>query len=152
MNKVFLIGNLTRDPEQGKTPSGVDFCRFAIAVSRDYANADGNRETDFFNITVWRKQAENCGKYLKKGNKVAICGQLQNRTYDDKEGVKHTVTDVVANEVEFLTPKEKKDEEHETQTAVRYRQQEMDMPQRPKLDDVETRPYLEELKDGDLPF
>lgn len=154
MNKVILIGNLTRDPEAGKTPSGVDFCRFAIAVSRDYANADGNRETDFFNITVWRKQAENCGKYLKKGNKVAIIGQLQNRSYDDKEGVKHTVTDVIANEVEFLTPKtkEESEEQHDTQTAVRYRQQEIDVPQRPRVDNIETRPYLEPMDDNQLPF
>ena len=81
MNKVILVGNLTRDPEQTETPSGVAVCRFAIAVSRDYANADGNKETDFFNITVWRNKAESCGKYLKKGNKVAIVGSLQNRSY-----------------------------------------------------------------------
>ena len=138
MNKVILIGNLTRDPEQGRTPSGVDFCRFSIAVSRDYANADGNRETDFFNITVWRKQAENCAKYLKKGNKVAICGQLQNRKVEDGKGDIKTYTDVVANEVEFLTPKEKTEE---TQTAVRYRQQEM-----------ETRPHLEPVDDNNYRF
>ena len=71
MNKVILIGNLTRDPELTDTANGTAVCRFAIAVSRDYAGADGNRETDFFNITVWNKQAENCGKYLKKGNKGA---------------------------------------------------------------------------------
>lgn len=136
MNKVILIGNLTKDPEQGRTPSGADFCRFSIAVSRDYANADGNRETDFFNITTWRKQAENCAKYLKKGNKVAICGQLQNRKVEDGKGDIKTYTDVVANEVEFLTPKEKTEE-----TAVRYRQQEM-----------ETRPHLEPIDDNELPF
>lgn len=138
MNKVILIGNLTRDPEQGKTPAGVDFCRFSLAVQRDFPNANGERETDFFNITVWRKQAELCLKYLKKGNKAGIVGTLQNRTYDDKEGVKHTITDVVANEIEFLTPKakEEKEEEHDTKTAVRYRQQEMDVPQRPRLTEI----------------
>ena len=105
MNKVFLIGNLTRDPELTETPNGIMVCRFSIAVTRDYANADGNRETDFFNITVWRGRAEVCGKYLKKGNKVAVVGSLQNRSYEDKDGVKRTVTDIVASEVEFLTPK-----------------------------------------------
>lgn len=105
MNKVFLIGNLTRDPELTETPNGIMVCRFSIAVSRDYANADGNRETDFFNITVWRGRAEVCGKYLKKGNKVAVVGSLQTRSYEDKDGVKRTVTDIVASEVEFLTPK-----------------------------------------------
>jgi single-strand DNA-binding protein len=103
MNKVILVGNLTRDPELTETPNGVPVCRFAIAVSRDYASASGTRETDFFNITVWRGRAENCGKYLKKGNKVAIVGSLQNRSYEDKEGVKRTATDIVASEVEFLT-------------------------------------------------
>ena len=105
MNKVILIGNLTRDPELSETSSGVAVCRFSIAVSRDYANSEGNRETDFFNITVWRGRAENCGKYLKKGNKVAVVGSLQNRSYEDKDGIKRNVTDIVANEVEFLTPK-----------------------------------------------
>ena len=105
MNKVILVGNLTRDPELSETPSGVAVCRFAIAVSRDYANADGTRETDFFNITVWRGRAENCGKYLKKGNKVAVVGSLQTRSYEDKDGIKRNITDIVASEVEFLSSK-----------------------------------------------
>ncbi len=103
MNKVYLIGNLTRDPELSETSSGVIFCRFSIAVNRAFAGTDGTREADFFNITVWRNQAENCGKYLKKGSKIAIVGSLQNRTYEDKEGNKRTVTDIVASEVEFLS-------------------------------------------------
>ncbi len=103
MNKVYLIGNLTRDPEISETTSGVSFCRFSIAVNRTFVNADGNRDADFFNITVWRTQAENCGKFLKKGSKVAIAGSLQTRTYDDKDGIKRTVTDIVASEVEFLS-------------------------------------------------
>ena len=110
MNKVYLIGNLTRDPELSETTSGVAFCRFAIAVNRTFVNQDGNRDADFFNITVWRGQAENCGKFLKKGSKVAIVGSLQNRTYEDKEGVKRTVTDIVANEVEFLSTGARGDE------------------------------------------
>ena len=103
MNKVYLIGNLTRDPELSETTGGVAFCRFAIAVNRTFVNADGTRDADFFNITVWRGQAENCGKFLKKGSKVAIVGSLQNRTYEDKDGIKRTVTDIVASEVEFLS-------------------------------------------------
>ena len=103
MNKVYLIGNLTRDPELSETSSGVAFCRFSIAVNRAFAGADGNREADFFNITVWRTQAENCGKYLKKGSKIAIAGSLQNRSYEDKDGNKRTITDIVASKVEFLS-------------------------------------------------
>ena len=109
MNKLFLIGNLTRDPELSETPSGVAVCKFSIAVSRDYADADGNRETDFFNITVWRGRAENCGKFLKKGNKVGIAGKIQNRPYTTKDGVIRTVTEIIADEVEFLTPKASED-------------------------------------------
>ena len=110
MNKVYLIGNLTRDPELSETTGGVAYCRFAIAVNRTFVNADGTRDADFFNITVWRAQAENCGKFLKKGSKVAIVGSLQNRTYEDKDGVKRTVTDIVANEVEFLSTGARGDE------------------------------------------
>ena len=102
MNKVFLIGNLTRDPELSETNSGVAFCRFTIAVNRPYQE-DGKREADYFNIIAWRGQAESCSKYLAKGRKVSIVGTLQNRTYEDKDGNKRTVTEVVANEVEFLS-------------------------------------------------
>ena len=93
MNKVYLIGNLTRDPEVSETSGGVPYCRFSIAVNRNFTNADGNREADFFNVIVWRGQAEPCGRFLKKGSKIAIVGSLQNRSYEDKDGVKRTVTD-----------------------------------------------------------
>lgn len=112
MNKVYLIGNLTRDPEVSETPNGITLCRFAIAVNRNYSS-DGERQTDFFNITVWRTQAENCGRYLKKGSKVAIVGSLQNRAYEDKDGNKRTVTDIVASEVEFLSSKSSQDNPEE---------------------------------------
>ncbi len=134
MNKTILIGNLTRDPELSETPSGAAVCKFSIAVSRDYADADGNRETDFFNITVWRGRAENCGKYLKKGNKVAIVGKLQNRSYEDKDGIKRTVTDIIADEVEFLTPKQASQEEESVVSMTRQ------------------RPQLEQIDDIKLPF
>ena len=132
MNTVILIGNLTRDPELTETPSGVPVCRFAIAVSRDYADSQGNRETDFFNITTWRGKAETCGKYLKKGSKVAVCGSLQNRSYEDKDGIKRTVTDVIASDVEFLTPKQS---EEESVVSVKR-----------------DRPQIEVIDDNQLPF
>ncbi len=105
MNKIFLIGNLTRDPELNVVSTGVSVCRFSIAVSRKYANSEGNRETDFINIVAWRGLADNCAKYLKKGNKVAVSGSLQTRSYENKEGVKVNVFEVVAEDVEFLTSK-----------------------------------------------
>lgn len=102
MNKCILVGNLTRDPELTQTTSGVSLCRFSIAVNRNYSNANGEREADFINIVTWRALAENCGKYLAKGRKVAVCGSIQTRTYDDKDGNKRYATDVVADDVEFL--------------------------------------------------
>lgn len=110
LNKVILIGNLTKDPELSEMSSGVKFCKFGIAVNRPFANSDGEREVDFFNITTWRGQAETCARYLIKGKKVCIVGSLQNREYTDKNNVKRTVTDVIASEIEFLSARSEDDE------------------------------------------
>ncbi|MDE6397781.1 MAG: single-stranded DNA-binding protein, partial [Clostridiales bacterium] len=93
MNKAIIVGNLTRDPDLAQTSSGISVCRFSVAVNRPYTNANGEREADFINIVVWRERAENCGKYLSKGSKVAVCGQIQTRSYDDKDGNKRYVTE-----------------------------------------------------------
>ena len=105
MNKVFLIGNLTRDPELSETASGVSLCRFSIAVNRSYSAANGDRQTDFFNCVAWRGLGENVARYAKKGNKVAVTGSIELRNYEDSQGVKRTGVDIVAQDVEFLTPK-----------------------------------------------
>ena len=105
MNKVFLIGNLTRDPESRETPSGVTMCRFAIAVQRPYSSQDGERQTDFFECTAWRGLGETIARYTKKGNKVAVSGSIQLRNYEDNQGVKRTAVDIIVQDVEFLTPK-----------------------------------------------
>ncbi len=105
MNKVILIGNLTRDPELTETSSGISICRFAIAVNRSYGGADGERKTDFFNVTAWRGLGENIAKYAKKGNKVCVVGSIELRNYEDNQGVKRTAVDIVAQDVEFLTPR-----------------------------------------------
>lgn len=103
MNKVFLIGNLTRDPEMRTTQSGIPVCSFAIAVNRRFKNQQtGQQETDFINITCWRQLAELCGRYLQKGRKVAVCGAIQTRTYEAQDGSKRNAFEVVADEVEFL--------------------------------------------------
>jgi single-strand DNA-binding protein len=137
MNKLFLIGNLTRDPEMSETATGVAFCRLGIAVNRPYQGSDGERTTDFFNVTVWRTHAENCGRYLKKGSKVAIVGSLQNRQYEDKDGNKRQVTDIIANEVEFLSVRTQGDG------------MDMEMPEPIRRSD---RPALEPVNEDDLPF
>ena len=105
MNKVILIGNLTKDPEISTTTTGVSVCRFTIAISRKYSNADGERETDFINIVVWRTLADNCHKFLKKGSKVGVVGNIQSRSYDATDGSKRYVTEVIAEEVEFISTK-----------------------------------------------
>lgn len=134
MNKVFLIGNLTRDPELSETQSGIAYCRFSIAVNK--STSDGERTADYFNITTWRGQAENCGKYLAKGRKVAIVGSLQNRSYEDRDGNKRTVTEIVANEVEFLSA---------TNSSSNYENS-------PQVQLMASLAKLEEIEDDDLPF
>ena len=109
MNKVLLVGNLTKDPELTTTTNGISVCRFSIAVSRRYVGASGERETDFINIVVWRGQAENCHKYLKKGSKCGIVGTLQTRSYDAQDGSKRYVTEVVADEVKFISTNRNQD-------------------------------------------
>ncbi len=102
MNKCILVGNLTRDPETTTTGSGVTVCKFAIAVNRTFTNANGEREADFLNITTWRALAENCGKFLTKGSKVAVCGRIETSSYETANGEKRYRTDIVADDVEFL--------------------------------------------------
>jgi single-strand DNA-binding protein len=106
MNKVILIGNLTRDPENSTTKSGLAVCKMSLAVNRNFTNADGERECDFFNLVAWRQLAENCGKFLSKGKKIAVVGNLQTRSYETDEGYKKYVTEVMADEIEFLTPRD----------------------------------------------
>lgn len=134
MNKVFLIGNLTRDPEYHELPTGTKVCNISIAVSKDF----GEEGADFFNIKVWGKQAENCHKYLAKGRKVGVVGRLQNRSYEDKDGVNRTVTEINAQEVEFLSSREDNEgSQNETKaTSIRTPQAN----------------FLEPIDDNQLPF
>ena len=132
MNKVILIGNLTKDPEISTTSNGVSVCRFALAVTRRYTNANGDREADFINIVVWRALADNCHKFLKKGSKAAVVGTLQSRMYDATDGTKRYVTEVVADEVEFISTK------NPDNTEAKREEEEVTK--------------LEPIDDNDLPF
>jgi single-strand DNA-binding protein len=104
VNKVLLIGNLGRDPEVRFTPSGRAVANFTLATSEKWNDADGNRKehTEWHNIVVWGKQAETCGQYLSKGRQVFIEGSIRKREYDDKEGNRRFVTEVIARDVRFL--------------------------------------------------
>jgi single-strand DNA-binding protein len=106
LNRVILIGNLTKDPELRYTPNGVPVATFSLAVSRPFSGQGGDRETDFINIVVWRQLADLCAKYLRKGRRAAVEGRLQTRSYDNKEGKKVYVTEVVADNVQFLSARE----------------------------------------------
>lgn len=98
MNKIFIVGRLTRDPELRTTPSGVSVCNFSVAVNRRF----DREKTDFFNVVVWRQVAENCARYLVKGQQVAVEGELQMRSYEAKDGTMRTTCDIAADQVEFL--------------------------------------------------
>ena len=140
MNKVFLIGNMTRDPELTETASGVAVCHFAIAVNRNYTGQDGERQTDFFNCTAWRGQAETIARFCKKGHKVAVTGSIQMRNYEDNQGVKRTAVDIIVQDCEFLTPKANGDSFDDVADA-------------PRASAPKKKPTLQAMDDdSDIPF
>lgn len=102
MNSVVLIGNLTRDPELRYTPSGIPVCTLRLAVSRNFPNQQGEVEADYFNVVVWRNQAEKCAEYLTKGRQVAVTGRLQSRSWEGADGQKRSTIEIVADRVVFL--------------------------------------------------
>lgn len=105
LNRIVIIGRLTRDPEMRQTPSGTAVCTFTLAVDRSFKSANGERETDFIPVVAWRQLGENCAQYLAKGKLAAVDGRLQLRRYEDKDGSKRTAAEVVADNVRFLSPK-----------------------------------------------
>lgn len=107
MNKVFLTGNLTHDPELTETAAGIAVCRFSIAVNR--RTSDGERKADFYKVTAWRGLGETVARYARKGNKLAVVGNVELREYEDREGITRTAIDIIAQDVEFLTPKPQED-------------------------------------------
>lgn len=106
INRVVLVGRLTRDPEMRYTQSGIAVTRFTLACDRPFGGQDGKKETDFIDCTVWRKQAENVAQYLKKGNMAGVDGRLQISSYEGQDGQKRQRAEVVADSVRFLEPKE----------------------------------------------
>ena len=152
MNKVVLIGRLTKDPELRYTPSNVPTTTFSLAVNRNFTNQNGVTEADFINIVVWRKQAETAKKYLSKGSLIAIEGRIQTRNYDGEDGKKVYVTEVVADNFEFLESKgQRANNNIETYQTETYENE--DMP----TTNVSDEPYIDfgdtiELSDDDIAF
>ena len=110
INKVILIGRLTKDPETRVLSSGSSVSTFTLAVDRTFKSRDGERGTDFIPIVAWGKTAELCGEYLQKGSLAGIAGRIQTRSYEAKDGTKRYVTEVVAEEISFLTPKKEQNQ------------------------------------------
>ena len=154
MNKVILIGRLTRDPELRYTGSNTPVATFSLAVNRPFTSASGEREADFINIVVWRKQAENCKNYIKQGSQVAVEGRIQTRNYEDQNGQKRYVTEVVADNVQFLDTKSSRENRNESIDVNPYNiddtatETSLDIPEDPFKD------FGDEIKieENDLPF
>ena len=160
MNKVFLIGRLTRDPELRYTGSNTAVATFSLAVNRNFSNQNGEREADFINIVVWRKQAENVKNFLTQGSQVAIDGRIQTRSYDDQNGQKRYVTEVVADNVEFLGSKNSSNNSNNMNSSASKAEPTPydfgDMPE-PKGTDIDSNPFADfgssiEISDDELPF
>ena len=149
LNKVIMGGRLTADPELKQTTSGVSVCTFSIAVNRRFTSKDSTQQSqaDFFNVTAWRATAEFVSKYFRKGSSICVIGSLQNRTWNDQQGVKHYATDIIADEVNFVDSRsESGASSHASYTPDAYSAPSY-------ASDAAAAPKFEELKtDDDLPF
>ncbi len=151
MNKVILVGNLTRDPEQRNTSSGVAVTSFTVAVQRRFRSQDGQQQADFISCVAWRATAEFVAKYFVKGSKIGVVGTIQTRTYDDANGNKRYVTEVVADEVEFVTSKA----QNPSATRNDYTSPvPAEAPMAPSADDLfaEDLTDFQPMDDAELPF
>lgn len=115
INRVVLVGRLTKDPEFRTTPNGVNVATFTLAVNRTFTNANGEREADFINVVVFRKQADNVNNYLSKGQLAGVDGRIQSRSYENQEGRRIFVTEIVADSVQFLEPKNNNQQNNQPQ-------------------------------------
>jgi single-strand DNA-binding protein len=153
MNKVFLIGRLSRDPELRHTTSGMAVCQINVAISRR-TGAGREPETDFINVVVWDKQAENVSRYLAKGRQVAVEGRIQTRSYDNNEGKKTYVTEVVASNVEFLGSASDNNRQQSMPEENPFDSAPIDEPAGTSIDSDPFASFGEkvEISDSDLPF
>lgn len=138
MNKLIIIGNLTKDPVLRTTQSGLDVCSFTVAVNRK-RRQEGQQEVDYFNVSAWREMGLNCSKYLAKGRKVMVCGTVGLRTYSTQDGRNGATLEVTAEDVEFLTPRD----------TVAYQET---MPQQQPEVDPQSGMQQVSMDDGELPF
>ncbi len=162
INRTVLVGRLVRDPEYRTTPSGVQVATFTLAVNRTFTNQQGEREADYINCVVFRKTAENVNQYLSKGKLAGIDGRLQSRSYDNKEGQKVFVTEVVCDNVQFLEPKDSQNGSNSYQNGTSYQKgnnytqnnQNVQQGQNKTKYDQQNNPFNNgsDFDDTDLPF
>lgn len=148
MNRVILVGNLAADPEMRTTQSGINCASFRVAVQRRFANQQGVREADFINCVAWRQTADFIHKYFIKGNKIGLVGSLQTRSYDAQDGSKRYVTEVLVDEVEFVSPKPEAQNSNPPAGEQGYSRQPQ---QRPEQMRMNTSGFTE-VDDDELPF
>ncbi|MDD3821946.1 MAG: single-stranded DNA-binding protein [Bacilli bacterium] len=151
MNKAILIGRLTRDPELRHTGNNIPVASFSIAINRPFTNQSGERDVDYINIVVWRKQAENVSNYLSQGSLVAVEGRIQTRSYDAQDGTKRYVTEVIADNVQFLESKQQAQARNKANNDYDFKEEE------PETTNVENDPFADfgsdiEISDDELPF
>lgn len=140
LNRVVIVGRLTKDPDLRYTPNGVAVANFTVAVNRPFSNQQGNREADFINCVIWRTQAENLAKYMSKGSMVGVDGRIQTRNFEGQDGKRVFMTEVVAESVQYLESKNSSQSNNQSSNQSNGQQE----------------PYSEEnppdLSDDDLPF
>ncbi|MDD3106349.1 MAG: single-stranded DNA-binding protein [Bacilli bacterium] len=152
MNKVILVGRLTKDPELRRTSTDIPVVQFTVAVNRTYQSRNGEKQADFINCVVWRQQAENLARNMRKGGLIGVDGQIQTRSYDDANGVKKFVTEVLCDSITFLESKQSRSDNSGFMDINQY-----DAVQAPKTSEASKDPF-EDLKSSfdvsndDLPF
>ncbi|UJL46393.1 single-stranded DNA-binding protein [Virgibacillus sp. NKC19-16] len=159
LNRVVLVGRLTKDPDLRYTPSGVAVANFTVAVNRPFTNQQGNRDADFLNCVVWRRPAENLANYMKKGSMIGVDGRLQSRTFEGQDGKTVFVTEVVADSVQFLESKGASQERGQDTSGFQNRNQNQNQApwQNQNQNQNQEDPFKNngepiDISDDDLPF
>lgn len=152
INRTVLVGRLTKDPEVKYTGSNIPYARFTIAVNRTFAGANGEREADFISCIVWRRQAENMVRFVKKGSLIGVEGRIQTGSYDDKDGKRVYTTDIVCDSVQFLEPKGQQQNDFEPNYVPREtRGYDNRYQERPSERRQQNTPSID-VSEDDLPF
>ncbi|WP_077329796.1 single-stranded DNA-binding protein [Virgibacillus siamensis] len=157
LNRVVLVGRLTKDPDLRYTSSGVAVANFTVAVNRPFSNQQGNRDADFINCVVWRRPAENLANYMKKGSMIGVDGRIQTRTFDGQDGKTVFVTEVVADSVQFLETKGSSQSRGQQSSGFQQNQNQNRMNQNQNQTQNEEDPFKNngepiDISDDDLPF